>query len=151
MNRGFIALLAGLLLALIGFFGKPSLAQTLSLAKLFTDLAGVFVALPLPSFRCFKDGPWHWTLAISTSIYVCLFLLLGSVLVGGESPKPLFLGGWLLYYFINAVISPHTAVTVGTFVAVKDRKRVLLANVASANVGFFLGAALAALLAHMKA
>jgi len=47
------------LMALVAFFGDASLAQTLSLSKLFMDFIGAAVSMAIARMPCFQRGPWH--------------------------------------------------------------------------------------------
>jgi len=132
------------LLALTAFFGQPSLAQILGLAKLVVDGSGVVAAMPLSHLECFQDGPWHRLLFACGVLRTCLLGVLIAHLGGQRLPETQLLAIWVLFHAIHGVTSPHVAVTVAAFVDVTDRKGVVRVFLFSRECGAVIGLCLAA-------
>jgi len=118
-------------MCLVAFIGKPAMMQWLSLMKLSMDLVGGIASLPLSRIAYFETGPWHKSLATVAVARLYLFLSLMYVLLGIYSPYKNWykvLITWTLFHFLHALSSPHIGVTVGSFVLIQDRKRVLRMN-----------------------
>lgn len=123
----------------IGFLGDASVAQSLSVAKLVTDFSGVFLSMPLPQFPSFKQAPWHTVLAVAGISCVCLWLTLVYQMFHHACGSCLLQVVWISFYLIHSTMQSHISVTIGSFVSVRDRKRVLRTNVACQNVGLVSG------------
>jgi len=134
-------------MALVAFIGKPSLAQWLSLGKLSMDLIGGVVSLVLPRLACFEQGPMHKTLALSMVLRLAFLAVLVKVWSGAICPYKnwwLVWAAWFPFHLLHAIMLPHVGVTVGYYVLVKDRKRVLRMTTACRYVGATIGVIIAA-------
>jgi len=130
-------------MALTAFFGNPAMAQTLGLSKLFVDVLGAILSLPLPQLESFSQNPWHKFLLMCGAVRTFLFSVL-MVHLGG----PHFSGGvilliWVLFHGIHAVTGPHASVTIAAFVDMSDRKRVMRVLQGSKESGAIIGLSLA--------
>jgi len=133
-------------MALVGFFGDPRMAQTLLLTKLAIDVVGAALALPLSKLPCFAAGPWHKTLGLSALLRIGLGGLLLGHLVGWPwvfSPPPL-IALWVGFYGFRAVENTHIAITVAFFVHASDRKKIQRANNGAQFLGCLVGIVFAA-------
>jgi len=139
---GLSTMMSVTILGVVGFFGSAALAQTLSLSKLVTEFAGVFMSMPWPQFPSFKQGPWHKLLAAGGLSCAAQWLVLLYKMFNHSSEPSTLLLAWIGFYLIHSAMLGHISVTIGSFVSVKDRKRVLRTNVACQNVGLLAGVSL---------
>lgn len=132
---------------LVAFIGKPDNAQMLAVSKLSMDLVGGVLSLMLPGLTCFELGPWHKTLACTGVLRLLLLFVILGVLAGWWCPykfKPMVMSIWLSFHLLQAISIPHIGVTIGFYVLVKDRKRVLRMNTACRFAGGLVGVIMAA-------
>lgn len=132
------------LVSLAAFFGDTSLAQTLSLLKLFTDFTGCCVAIPIAQLECFQRGPWHKCLVFCGIGRAALFGILVIHLYGHTLSQTILILVWIAFHGTQATCGPLMSVTISIFVHVSDRKRVQRANMGSFFAGLVIGLVFAA-------
>lgn len=128
-------------LSLSAFFGDVSLAQTLALVKVGSDLFGSLSAIPLRRLPSFETGPWHKTLLSILILRTYLFAIQIAKLSGTNFSQCFFMMNWSLFHSLFTLQRSLASVTTTSFVHLKDRR-----NVARTNIGMISGGIVVGLL-----
>mmetsp|Transcript_8465 Transcript_8465/g.16032 ORF Transcript_8465/g.16032 Transcript_8465/m.16032 type:complete len:428 (-) Transcript_8465:63-1346(-) len=116
------------LLSTAGFFKGAADAQRLSLLKLLMELMGRVLAMAVPLFPSFEEGPFHKVMATSVLLVFCFSGLCFANLSRDCVPGAIFSLLWCGVFALSIFATSLADVTTGAYIEVRDRKAVARTN-----------------------